>query len=550
MDSLPEECLVHLLSFVALDPQSLRALQRTNKTFFRLSSPILYQNPFDYIEALESVFDRQIRKAGVLRLLLACSSAADSTLQDILSQGSSRVSTPPKPTIDYLSLYTSHSEKLLSKTIPWILPRHHGIQNTVSSSQQSTVATGTDDTTSKRDAESFSGQAKQLRRPLDLLQLHAKVHLALVGHSPQHIHTINFPVHNMSVLQPLVSQLPSLVRLELIRRHNREGVSGARQFIVSHRQHFSSLREIKITMSQTSESIDLSCLVQAMEEPRVVDVAGWTSADQRLSQFPLQRCQVLLMRLTTPPSTAVLEPAFLAGLSQLQTVRMPVFHGGMFSWAKPGSLQHSVRSDLKSVSLYGIDKVMVPALTDACDAFRTTLQEITALSSFGPFTTLFLTWNWSLPRLTRLDLEGTVAVSFDLESLAHCGALQELRLNIGRQIPADWDVELKVGQLARVSPNLRQLELSGWWGLLDAALKGPLLVVLKRLRRLNLMWCTGPSVACFIQIMPQLSALRWFGLSATAAEQDSILALKEEQGLVMDIDIQITRPRIATTFIQ
>ncbi|KAI1297003.1 hypothetical protein EDD11_007316 [Mortierella claussenii] len=146
---------------------------------------------------------------------------------------------------------------------------------------------------------------------------------------------------------------------------------------------------------------------------------------------------------------------------------------------------------------------------------------------------------WPMPRLVRLDLEGTVAVNFDLGSLEHCPVLQELRLNVARKIPSDWNPRSKVTQLARVSHHLRQLELSGWWGLCDEDLTRTLLSVLKRLYGLNLMWCRGPSNSCFLELLPQLTGLFSLAVSATPWEQSQLQHLKCSLALQMEIDVQI-----------
>ncbi|KAF9921219.1 hypothetical protein FBU30_008799, partial [Linnemannia zychae] len=135
----------------------------------------------------------------------------------------------------------------------------------------------------------------------------------------------------------------------------------------------------------------------------------------------------------------------------------------MFSWAtvtnsgantKNSMLEKRfVPPSITYISLYGLDLHMVPAFTNAVAAFHATLQTLIGLSIFDKASMVGLSWSRSLPRLTRLDLQGTVALRFDLGSLVHCPVLRDLRLNIGRQIPEDWNPTFKATQLAQVSPS-------------------------------------------------------------------------------------------------
>ncbi|KAF9099011.1 hypothetical protein BGX29_007344, partial [Mortierella sp. GBA35] len=455
MDALPEECMVQMLTFVACLPRSLHALLLTNRTLFRLCAAIIYQNPFEYLERhVTSIQERQSRQVKVLRLFLAC---IPGTL-DAITTASTTTSASPlpgfrKPTIDYLALYNCHSEKLLHFLIT---PALSCIPNTTltSSSTLSTRQQQAQQGQPPHHTERSPLQAQPRRLLPGLTGVQAQIHLGLVGHTPQHIRTIGYSIHGLAALQPLINQLSHLARLELYKKSNRPEISSATRFIIAHRCAHQSLQEIKI---KTDDHSDLTPLIEAMGQPQVVDVSSWADADFYLHLFPLQKCRVLQMRQGLSRSASKIAVDILASLTSLRVLRMTAFHQSMFSWATGQCAgAQGVLLDrglglpsITSISLYGLDTHMVPAFMDAVTVFHSTLQTVIGLSSFDIPSTMGLAWSQSLPRLTRLDLEGTIALRFDLTCLSHCPVIQDLRLNIGRRIPDDWDPLLKAQQLAR-----------------------------------------------------------------------------------------------------
>ncbi|KAF9429168.1 hypothetical protein BGZ76_001717 [Entomortierella beljakovae] len=398
-----------------------------------------------------------------------------------------------------------------------------------------------------------------VKRQATILQLKSKIHLGLVDHSPQNISTIAFVIHNIHILQHVANRLSGLVRLELTKDSKKPDLNFALQFISTHKSHFSTLNEIKIMAQNISDKSDLSSLVHAMGEPRVIDVSRWINGNEYLSKFPLQVCRVLLMGLSTSSSILGLEPNFLAKLSKLHTLRIFAFHQDMFANTPDlESVNHTTHSHPEesslhqipsrqmqlpnrgviSVCLNGPDENLVPALKDACDTSRWTLKRLSGTSNFIGISNPPLSWTWLMPCLTYLELEGTIAVNFNLDSLVQCPQLYELILNIGRQIPQTWDVVSKAAQLAKVSSRLRLLDLSGWWALPDSALLGILFPVLTRLKKLDLMFCTGPSCGCILELLPKLSALEWFGVPEhyTESEYNEIKSLKESLNLSIEIE--------------
>ncbi|KAG0290338.1 hypothetical protein BGZ96_006163 [Linnemannia gamsii] len=541
MDTLPEECIAQVLAFATSSLHSLHALLLTNTTLFRLSAAILYRNPFELLERhVEVMHDRKARQVKVLRLFLAC---IPETLDTITTASVTSTASLPglrKPTIDYLALYNCHFEKLLQFLInPALTP-----------------------------SPSLSG-------------LHAHIHLGLVGHTPQHIHTIGYSIHGLSTLLPLVDQLSRLVRLELYKKFDRREISTATDFILAHRRIHQSLQEIKIKTPVTSadmarlryiqarangdsstanaraandDQFDLSPLIQAMDQPRVIDVTNWADADLFLSQFPLEQCRVLQMRQGLSRSASSLPVDILSRLANAKVLRLVAFHQDMFSWAVRRQCPESTVStkstgtflergvglpSITSISLNGLDTHMVPAFVDAVAAFHSTLQTLVGLSRFEKSPNLVLGWNQSLPRLTRLDLEGTIALLFDLTCLSHCTGIRDLRLNIGRKIPKTWVPSLKAQQLAQVSPSLRYLDLAGWWGLSDSCFTETLLPVFRRLWTLNVMSCDGPTVDVLLHLVDRLPSLTWLGIIATLQEHNLVLQQRSLSNPLLEIDVQI-----------
>jgi hypothetical protein len=349
------------------------------------------------------------------------------------------------------------------------------------------------------------------------------IHRGLVGHSPQHIHTIGYSIHGLDNLSPLVSQLSHLVRLELYKKKDRPEISKATEFISTHRRVYQSLQEIKI---KSNDQSDLTPLIQAMGQPHTIDVSNWINAEQYLHLFPLQHCRILQMRQGLSRSAFNPPVDILAQLVNAQVLRIPAFHEHMFSWAigeNPTykgvlSEQEFGLPNLTSISLYGLDTQMIAAFVDAVAAFHFTLQTLVGLSSFHEPSPVAFAWSQSLPRLTRLDLEGTIALRFDLTCLGHCPVIRELRLNIGRKIPQDWNPSLKAQQLAQVSQSLRSLDIGGWWRLPASCFTETLLPVFQRLWRLNVMWCDGPTVDILLQLISSLPSLSWLGIIATQQE--------------------------------
>ncbi|KAF9957443.1 hypothetical protein BGZ72_001819 [Mortierella alpina] len=161
------------------------------------------------------------------------------------------------------------------------------------------------------------------------------------------------------------------------------------------------------------EKPDLYRILQAMSQPKVIDLTGWRGAVLDLAQVPVHSLETLLMRLDRPlPRTCPIE-TFLQkarNLKELQICISPA-HGGLFRWAValrdeknkiahrkleqetanlpltqerekhwPGVNEKHEEDGLKALSLAGETAATVWALTGATEAFSTTLEVLKANS--------------------------------------------------------------------------------------------------------------------------------------------------------------------------
>ncbi|KAI7817472.1 hypothetical protein BC939DRAFT_465741 [Gamsiella multidivaricata] len=187
--------------------------------------------------------------------------------------------------------------------------------------------------------------------------------------------------------------------------------------------------------------------------------------------------------------------------------------------------QHGL-ARLKSIELCGEDRCLIPALSDATDAFRDSLeclkaQSLAILMTTAPILNFMpLTWSWPLPRLTILDLEGEVASAFDFAALRYCPALLTLRLSLPPYMySTSEDGHILVEMTARMSQiclatNLLDLELQGKWPVSDELL-GMMARQMRRLTKIYIVSCseyTTEGVQVLVRELKHLKSLaisRW-----------------------------------------
>ncbi|KAF9575911.1 hypothetical protein EC968_001294 [Mortierella alpina] len=161
------------------------------------------------------------------------------------------------------------------------------------------------------------------------------------------------------------------------------------------------------------EKPDLYRILQAMRQPKVIDMTGWRGAVLDLAQVPVHSLETLLMRLDRPiPRTCPIE-TFLQQARNLKNLQICISpaHGGLFRWAVemrnegniiahrrleqevlngalaqepdkiwPGLNEKQEEHGLKTLSLAGETAATVWALTGATEAFSTTLEVLKANS--------------------------------------------------------------------------------------------------------------------------------------------------------------------------
>ncbi|KAF9366791.1 hypothetical protein BGX34_007565 [Mortierella sp. NVP85] len=115
------------------------------------------------------------------------------------------------------------------------------------------------------------------------------------------------------------------------------------------------------------------------------------------------------------------------------------------------------------------------------------------------------TWDWDLPKLSKLHLEAVFAYKFDFQWLQHLPNLQHIRLNItssgedvhvqfvglkdllkGKQKQQDEDGKHTISDQYISLPKLESIDLGGYWIFHNEVVETLCLVVSPNLRRLNL----------------------------------------------------------------
>ncbi|KAG0018795.1 hypothetical protein BGZ81_010055 [Podila clonocystis] len=436
----------------------------------------------------------------------------------------------------------------------------------------------------------------------------SKIERDLLQHSPQQIktlcisaprfHTIlqTLQVEPAAPVQASISyhwsmprisgKLCRLSRLELFDVHYDFDLEAVIDFLRTHDQIYGTIHEIKVGGPDDlgrSTPPGLIRILQCLKRVKVLDMTDWREAIKYLDMIPTKHLETLLLgnvRMTTlnsggsttttteteQQSTEATEDQedpqirTLKSCRRLKELRMPVLIHNLFEWAIQDRKR---RQRLAGQWFYGPEPVhiqvvhlsgsntgpLVSTLVDVADAFRDSLQTLQSTSWSDMAETLSccqpLTWNWCLPRLQVLDLQGEIACRFKIQALEHCPELRALRLSLphsvlsspstgtrGRTDNASVEEDGRTameyersGQLqytslahlftprsSRTKRNLllklQELSIAGDWGLDDSSLLG-MVEAVPTLTRLSLLRCEGLNAAGLARTIPSFRMLHW-----------------------------------------
>lgn len=543
---LPDECIDLVIAYLPEDRQALHGLVLAGRKLFQRAVPVLYRSPFALIDAHNGWNDHEKEKRYLILLSLLLNSRINRTSGDCHCDGPDTRARSINPstttstyfpqvhpyTVDYLRFYTHQFPVNLWRPLT----------NLRSVSLTPLVVS------------EITGKT--------LAELQTEIAHSLIEYHSRDIRVLGQPIARTPILLQSIQHLHNLVRLELSEIAFGCKVEPILEFIRVHDAMHNTLREIKIksleeaTLHYEPTHTQLVRIVQAMRNPQVVDARHWREAIMVLDQIPVDCLKTLLLGLAEMPPNQIATSEFLAQCVFLENVRMPVRDSQLFQWAVKarrkttltgstigGGPRHSMvpyyaapfvgttpsmayltsgplspwahsytdwltgeehfgPAPLKSVELCGEDRALIPALKDAIDAFRDSLEQIKGISLTLLMSRVTvnimntLSWSWPMEQLSMIDLEGEVALAFDLAVLQFCPRLTTLRLSLPPYLFSTSEDDKVLQELTACMPqillarHLLDLELHGKWPLSDALLV-EMGRTMPRLRRLYIGYCLG-----------------------------------------------------------
>ncbi|KAF9179063.1 hypothetical protein BGZ51_005699 [Haplosporangium sp. Z 767] len=334
---VPDELFDLIIAYFVDDRETLHALLLSSQRLFLRTVPILYRSPFQLIECSHqwNREEKDKRSALLLALLLtsrdpgtAVRSAAvatttmPSTATTTSALTAGHVHHPQLPRYSY-----RHQQPFLAATIDYL--RFYTDQYNISLLRPLV------------NLRSMASESKTyiLDESKNITDLQTDVAMSLNMYRPEKVKVIGQPIARIPLIVHYLSQLSSLVRLELSEIPYNCQIEPTIEFIRVHDAIYNTLREIKIkgnddfTHQQYPDHANLIRIVQAMREPEVVDARHWREAVDVLDQIPVDSLRTLLLTLSDTPPINISVPNYLAQCGKLERLRMRIRDGDLFAWA-------------------------------------------------------------------------------------------------------------------------------------------------------------------------------------------------------------------------
>ncbi|KAG0229527.1 hypothetical protein BGW42_001555 [Actinomortierella wolfii] len=482
---LPHELIDRIIAYHANNLPVLLALARSSRDLYLRTVPVLYRNPFSFIDCAERSWGDKVKRYN--QLLSVLLSGLDTSSPALMT--------------DYLAYYAYQCHLDVGLRLAFDSWASHSRRSGVAMVSNIGVDYIADDS---------------------LLEEICRSDVAMVSHNPATVKVLGQPLCRMRMFLNNVQWLSSLTRIELY------GISSGGngqstplpsleptlEFIRVHDAIHSTLREIKIGgsydygLERNYSRMRLIRVIQAMRTPQVVDARHWREANLIIDQIPVECLRELYLDFGEMPPNKFQGSLFLQRCRYLERLRIPVINQNLFKWAADwrhtgiqppivAALQQQDDEEayydvdrrlsrpprfprLRSVDLTGEDYVLIPALKHVMDAFRDTIESIeaTTLAHQYPgacqYTDLRLRWTWTLRALRELVLVGEVVLALDFGMLAWCPALAVLRLALppymfmtSEDEEMEQFLQTESDKLC-LAVRLLELELTGKWPLSDA----------------------------------------------------------------------------------
>ncbi|KAK9766793.1 hypothetical protein K7432_003845 [Basidiobolus ranarum] len=446
--SLPQlstEILALIVLHLTNDRQTLHSLLTVNKVFFKVSAPILYKNPF------RPWFWPNIVIKGtyeILYLFLASSNLLPE-LEEILDWGLVEWSPPTAPfTVNYLDYYTE---------IDYFQWRY-----------------------AFNRAFYYPGRYSR-----DVFGFGDIIHILFCKHNAEKIKTLYIPILKVAPYFPIVTRLSSLRRIKFRRVHkdssnkNIMTIQEAIQFVKTHVETYGdALTEISIPNMRdwhyagVQSDVKIEDVVNILKRPQVIEVSDSYHFCEHLQPHSTEHLRVFKgpfisdqRRIDDWDSAS-----FFKRCPKLEKIRFTSFRSNSFKWAverrtllTASGSESIISVDSKLPPLQDLEMLCrgldaLPIVQDIIYAFRNTIRRITVKDDkpFGQYPKP-LCWDWLLPNLVKLHIDGADFTLFFLGSLNVCPSLEELCL-ISKNDFHDRRIITKFGPILKL-PKLRKIRL-------------------------------------------------------------------------------------------